>query len=395
MGETANILALWQKARAQGEQVCMATVVHVEGSSYRKPGARMLVTAGGERAGTISGGCLEAEVSRKIWWLTSTGARLEQYQSSFDEDGTGVPWGLGCGGTVWVLLERGPEAVLRAMELGLRTSAAAVIVSRLRGVDGAAGTLAVLSEETAGSSEPLPAALRVSAEAALSAKKSLRLDERYRETDDLPAFFLEYLPPPPRLTIFGAGDDAQPIEQFADALGWRVTVADGRLHMLRRERFPRAAELRLLTYTGDSPLSCAPGLLSASRDDSPGSFQHQALLPGTDPGVHPGDLAVVLTHSFEQDRALLLALLPAPLGYLGILGPRHRTLRLLDEVAPALGWGVEQCMERLRAPVGIDLGARDPASIALSIVAEMQATLAGRQIAVSRYTEAPKPLVHG
>ncbi len=438
MGETAQIVALWRRCSAAGEPVALATVVHVEGSSYRKPGARMLVSSKGERAGTVSGGCLEAEISRKIWWLTAHGPRVEQYQSSFDEDmldADAVPWGLGCGGTVWVLMERDPSAVLQALAAGLEESRAAVIVAALEGE--AVGTRAVLRQgvfagshatsaappaletlcERAAQAAP-PSELHAAAVRAMAGEASLALDAAFESTLDQPAYFVEYLAPAPRLSIFGAGDDAQPIAAFAEALGWRVVVADGRLHLLRRERFPAAAELRLLTYAGaDTPLACVPAASAhvPSLGSSPASaklhagvarhpggqvaalqsenitqgrglsvFAGSSVIPATDPGTVPGDLAVILTHSYEQDRALLTALLPQPLAYLGILGPRHRTLRLLAEVAPTLGRTVDECWRRLRAPVGLDLGARDPASIALAIVAEMQATLTGRQIAVTR-----------
>ena len=431
MGETAQILALWRRAQAHGEKVCLATVVHVEGSSYRKPGARMLVTSGGERAGTISGGCLEAEVSRKAWWLTADGPAVEQYQSSFDEDGGGVPWGLGCGGTVWVLLEQEPTAILCAMEAALESSRAAVIVSRLAAP---AQTLAVVSAQAFAnlelsqapprkrayvSAEKLPAPLRQAAARAFRDCKTLALNETFSPVgtfspieafspaNALPMYFVEYLAPPPRLTIFGAGDDAQPIARFASALGWRVAVADGRSHLLRRERFAEAAELRLLHYPSDpapalSPILC--GLAEAPSGSTPQSIPNPSLpvdakaakavevpqrphfpsIPRVATGIEPGEFAVLLTHSFEQDRALLAALLPTPLPYLGILGPRHRTLRLLEEVAPVIGWTVEQCLTRLHSPIGLDLGGRDPAAIALSIMAEMQAILAGRQVLVSR-----------
>src|SRR5690348_6123716 len=105
--EATRLIELWTRAKERGEEVYLATVVHVQGSSYRKPGARMLVTSGGERAGTISGGCLEAEVSRKIAWHTTNGSSLQSYQSSFDDDNEGVPYGLGCGGTIWVLMQKG------------------------------------------------------------------------------------------------------------------------------------------------------------------------------------------------------------------------------------------------------------------------------------------------
>jgi len=391
-GETAQLLALWRRSQARGEQVCLATVVHVEGSSYRKAGARMLLSSGGERAGTVSGGCLEAEVARKAWWLTANGPALECYQSSLNEDGddesNGVPWGLGCGGTVWVLLERDPTPVLEAVERALAVGEPAVIVTGLElGQGSTPGTLAIVRAQ-AGSLESgqrtLQPSLARAAAIAGEEHRSLKLDIDFAETmpasGKAPTYVVEYLPAPPRLTIFGAGDDAQPVARFAEALGWRVAVADGRSNLLRRERFPDAAELRQLLFAdGDSPLVCG---LNASAHAS--RLDRAAGIPFVETGVRAGELAVLLTHSYEQDRALLGALLPLELKYLGILGPRHRTLRLLGNVAPVLGWTIEQCLQRLHTPVGLDLGARDPASIALAIVAELQATLAGRHIKLAR-----------
>src|SRR6202012_1750338 len=86
MSELRQIVALWCEAKARQEEVCLATVIRVEGSSYRKPGARMLLTSGGQRAGTISGGCLEAEVAKKAWWLTEKGPTVQRYSSFFDDD---------------------------------------------------------------------------------------------------------------------------------------------------------------------------------------------------------------------------------------------------------------------------------------------------------------------
>ena len=417
------MLALWRKARERGERVALATVVHVQGSSYRKPGARMLVTSGGERAGTVSGGCLEAEVSRKIWWLTADGPRVERYHSSFDEDvldGEGVPWGLGCGGTVTLLLEQEPTAVLQALAATLERGLPSVVVARLAHAPGTVlvSTGSSSAEETAAclpDKGPAKAGtememLQQAARRAHCAERSLAADEHFAPTAALPHYFVEYLAPAPHLAIFGAGEDAEPIAAFADALGWRVTVADGRTHMLRPERFPPAAAMRLLTYGGQtSPAACLPafaassqeafrraaampaGLPAAAVPEQPLERERPARLPAVDPGIRPGDLAVILTHSFEQDRALLAALLPQPLGYLGILGPRHRTLRLLGEVAPTIGCSEESCLARLHTPVGLDLGAHDPASIALSIVAEMQAALAGRRVEVTRARRASNP----
>ena len=357
MSEVAHILALWRRARARGEEVCLATVVHVARSSYRKPGARMMLTAGGERAGTISGGCLEAEVSRRAWWLTRNGPAVERYQSSYDEDGEGPAYGLGCGGTLWLLLERDPHTVLAALAASHEDGIPAVVLHRLRSLAGPVGSTVVQEAD---------------------ARRGTVSDED-QGAEELPHAWLERLAPPPRLTIFGAGDDAQPLARFADEIGWRVTVADGRTQLLRAERFPATTRLWPLTYT--EPSTERDGCWPANGVE---------FIPEVESGVSAGEFAVVLTHSYEQDRSLLRALLPAGLRYLGVLGPRHRTARLIGEVAPTLGWTPEQCWSRLHAPVGLDLGTRDPATIALAIAAELQATAAMRRVEVTRLvSEAP------
>lgn len=356
MGERNDLLSLWRRARSRGERVALATVVRTEGSSYRKPGARMLVTAAGERAGTISGGCLEAEVSRKIWWLTSEGPVVQRYQSSFDEDEGEIPWGLGCGGTIWVHLEQEPTAVLNAM------------------TDAEAGIPAFIAFTLEPQAEPAlvlnPGPLG-GAKSILGRKASPSRESTVLRSSNVSTFVEEMLPPP-RLTVFGAGDDSIPIAEFAAKLGWRVTVADGRAHLLQSGKFPPGTELRLLTFDQPAPAACAPSC--------------GVRLPSAhvDTGMQDGDLAVILTHSYEQDRTILGSLLPRTLAYLGILGPRHRTQRLLEEIAPTLGWSNEQCFARLHSPVGLDLGARDPAAIALAIVADLQAALTGRRFSVHR-----------
>ena len=336
MAELRDILAVWKRATTGSEQICLATVVAVEGSAYRRPGARMLLTSAADRAGTISGGCLEAEVIKKAWWLTESGSSIQRYSSFFDDEGE-MPWGLGCGGTVILLLERQPAAtaVLEALRRGHVERTASVIVSRTS--PARPGTALILNH----AGEAVFAADPGEQERALAADALQRRTSRH--TDGL---FVEYLAPPQALCIFGAGDDARPLVDFAATLGWHVTVADGRSNLLRPERFPQAASI-----------VASEEALSALR---------------------PEDAAVVMTHSYEQDRALLQTLLPMKLKYLGMLGPRLRTERLAGEVAPELSLTPKECMERLHAPVGLDLGGHAPVPIALSIVAEIQAVLSGR-----------------
>lgn len=341
MSELQSILTLWKEERRREQEVCVATVVAVEGSSYRKPGARMLITRGGRRAGTVSGGCLEAEIQTKAWWLTESGPVVQRYSSFYDDDSE-MPYGLGCGGTVYVLLERGESAdrILSALDQGLNARRAMVILSAIDAeVCGQVGTrfaLSVDGELLPGSGEGVEAVAL--AKRALIEKKSLWED----------GLFADYVPPRLGLLVVGAGDDALPLVEFAGRLGWHTTVADGRSHLATRERFPMAD----LVLAGKSTSTSIDGLTMTRRD-----------------------AAVILTHSYEQDRAALRALLPSGAEYLGILGPRQRTERLLGEVGPELGLTVEQCRSRLHSPVGLNIAAKDPVSIALAIVAEIYAVM--------------------
>jgi xanthine/CO dehydrogenase XdhC/CoxF family maturation factor len=337
MCELRQILDLWKLASGDGEDVCLATVVGIEGSAYRRPGARMLLTSSGRRAGTISGGCLEAEVAKKAWWLTANGPSIQRYSSFFDDDGD-MPYGLGCGGTVVVLLERG-EPAMHALE-ALRRSVEERTTSVIAASTGtnSPGTALILNEagEVLYSREE-------NLEATAPANEALRT----RNSCQTGEFFVELVAPPPALFVFGAGDDAQPLVEFAAALGWHVTVADGRSQLARPERLPRAARV----------LGLDPALAGAA----------------------PEDAAVVMTHSYEQDRKILRALLGMEIKYIGVLGPRRRTERLLGEISPDLGLTLEECMSRLHTPVGLDLGGHSPAAIALAITAELQAVFTGRE----------------
>jgi xanthine/CO dehydrogenase XdhC/CoxF family maturation factor len=178
------------------------------------------------------------------------------------------------------------------------------------------------------------------------------------------AIFVETVGPPTALIIFGAGNDAQPLARFAAELGWHVTIADPRAAFATAARFPTA-----------------DALVVAPAD------QLAVML-----NPKPGTLVVVMTHHYVHDVPLLHALLSRPLAYLGLLGPKKRAEKILaDLAADRLPITPEQ-RARLHAPVGLDLGADSPEQVALSILAEMQATLSGRNARPLRERTRP---IHG
>lgn len=346
MVDRRRIVRLWK----QGTAKVLVTLVRAEGSSYRRPGAHLLIGSNGaEYAGTISGGCLETEVVRKAAWMVERGALVKRYSTLFD-DTAEIPFGLGCGGVVDLLLEQVDtpecEALLRAMEASLTGSEFRVVtwIPRrgqvlARAVFDAAGRVVFASASLN------PAELDAACSTTLpSAENELCL-------------YLERLSGPQRLFVLGAGDDVKPVVRMASLLGWRVIVADGRAQLARAERFPEAE--RALPIASIQELQ-----------------------------LHAADAVVLMTHSYEQDRTLLTSLLSAPElpGYIGLLGASHRSSLLISEAAAMLGRGVAECCDKVWAPVGLDLGGDGAEAIALAVIAEVHAWREGRLAASRRLT---------
>lgn len=298
----------------------LATLVTVAGSSYRRPGARLLLTANGDRVGSISGGCLEEDVIARARQVAITGrAELLLYDTTTEND---LVWGvgLGCHGVVQVLVEKLPALPRWADTL----------VANFR------------------AHRPTPVGVVWRSDD--PAQLGTRLAKDLPATDAPDGVFVDVVPPPTRLVIFGAGDDAQPLVRFAKDLGWHVTVADPRPDFASSARFPSA----------DAIVVGPAGKLVArvaAPDDA---------------------LAVVMTHHYVHDVPLLRDLLASPLPYIGLLGPKARGERILSDLAKdGLVLSAAQ-RSRVHAPVGLDLGANTPEEVALSIVAEMRAALAAR-----------------
>jgi len=382
MTDLQRILPLWSELEAAAADYVLATVVQVQGSSYRKPGACMLLAPDGRRAGTVSGGCLEAEVARRAWWLTADGPIIQSY-STAEEDGE-LPYGSGCGGVVFLLIERrqtaGPlyQALARAFEVRSPLAVATI----LEGSECGRRAFAGLPRNHSQSLRPAIETHQATIEAHLQdlANQALKgggpIEQAISTNASEVRLWANLYPARPGLWIFGAGDDAQPLLSLARELGWFVTVADGRSHLATRGRFPLADDLRVLKPN----LSEAPPANSSANPQSSFDNLHPA-------DFRSNDTVVLMTHSFEQDARILAFLLAGeiPLPYIGVLGPQRRTRELLAEASrllnlPAISASaadarVEHWLVQLHAPMGLDLGAESPQTIALSVVAEIQKTL--------------------
>ena len=344
MRELNAILEAWRESpQASG---VLATVVHVEGSAYRRPGARMLIRSDGSRVGTISGGCLEGDVARKAGWWTAGGDPVLRVYDTMSDDDAVWEFGLGCRGRIHVLLEPvatpGARALLEHLSNSQEARQETVVATVVRAA----------SDSTYRTGEHLfefPLEIAAEARETLAGKCSRLLHLPYAD------IFLEYFGPTQRLVIFGAGHDAIPLVTVAAMLGWSVTVADVRSGYAKPERFPGAGCVAVLPPSGDA---------------SSIAINH--------------DTAVVfMTHNLGLDIRLLPQVMALRPRYFGLLGPWKRTELLFEEA------GLAPHGANLHAPIGLDLGGDSAEAIAIAIVAEIQATLAGRTGGSMRWRNDP------
>jgi len=329
---------------ARGQAFALATLLATEGSTYRKAGTQMLIAAGREPLGLLSGGCLEADLIEHARAVVETGvARHAEYDMRGEDDRLfGI--GSGCEGAMRVMLQRvGPEEDWQPL-----AAMAACVETR------AGGAVAIVVDGTAtgrawwpGGGDapwPEPATVRTARDAA--AAGVLPRLVAFTAGVERSAALVIPLPPPPLLLLCGAGADARPLAQQAIALGFAVTVCDHRPALLDAARFPHCR------------LSCQP------------AREFSRL-----PDIADCDAAIVMSHHLDADLAYLEALAACgTIGYVGLLGPAPRRDRLLA----SLGARAAHLEGRLRAPMGLDIGARTPEAIALAAAGELHAWFAGR-----------------
>ncbi len=353
MSELQEVLRAIQEGAERGDELALATVVAIRGSTYRREGARLLVPADGVPVGTISGGCLEGEVcdiASQV--MAERRPRLLHFDLTADDEAV-WGWGLGCNGVIDVFVEPAERAVQMAgaIRRAIDDERELVAVTVIRAPQGSELAGARILVEPDGSTEgslgdvDLDDRAKDAAHAALQAGASRTVEL----APDVEAF-VEVLLPPVRLLVCGAGHDAIPLVRFASGLGWRVDVADDRAAFLTHERFPEA---RSFVQT------------------EPNEVTERA-------GVDARTYAVVMTHNFMRDKDYLRSLLGSPAAYIGMLGPNERFVKLLDELRRE---GYETNPDDLRvvhSPAGLDVGAEGPEEIAWAVTAEVLAVRSGR-----------------
>ncbi|GAB2643455.1 XdhC/CoxI family protein [Psychrobacter pocilloporae] len=394
MNQVADILKLASEAQQQGVDAVLATVVHTEGSAYRRAGAMMLICEDGRSVGMISGGCLEPHIIKRAFWLTRDGANVQVYQTGDDieyadngqaqvainkeagdtddlDDLDGMDFdelnfGLGCNGRVHVLFERlATAAPFLESVRQVRRHQQPVMVATLIRNNGCQNTeLQVglrINLDEYHNSENLPKQEIINpsnimadiveklAEYKLSESNTeyvtIKTDEATTE------WLVQRLQPQLRLLICGAGNDVMPLVTMAKLQDWHVTVIDSRAQYATRMRFPQADAVMSLS------LEDSDTLLTLSKNAA----------------------IALMSHSLTQDRARLAILLAHAQNYryLGQLGPRYRTERLINEISanmdhPAI---LDTGVQKLHYPIGYKLGGDGPEALALGIMAQINAVM--------------------
>ena len=357
MSEISDVLGAIESLHARGEKMALATIVAVRGSTYRRPGARLLVPEQGELIGNISGGCLENDVANVARIVMHEGmARVVSFDLTADDEAV-WGWGLGCNGAIELFVEPAEKAaeVAGALRVALEEerpiSMVTVLDSSVPGVDQGNRLLVRPDGSAEGSlGDPtLDAAAKASAVELLSGDRS-EIRTLAGSSGEAKAF-IEVLEPPLRLLVCGAGHDAAPLVRAAEGLGWHPIVVDDRGEFLNRERFPEAAGFVQLEGPEDV-VKVAP--------------------------IDERTFVVVMTHNFMRDKDYVRSLLGSPATFIAMLGPGARTERLLSELREEGTAIADEDLERIHGPAGLDVGAEGPEEIAAAIVAEIVAVKRGR-----------------
>ena len=363
-----DIIIAFDKAQSKGKQAALATVVSVEGSSYRKEGARMLITEEGELTGAISGGCLEGDALRKaLFVMHEKKAKLVIYDTS-NEDDVEVGFQLGCNGIIHVLIEPinsdellNPISLLKEVVNTRQAVILTTMFSLNRNVIQKGTCLLLKADGTVLNTlnDDSLASLVMGDMRTVLATDNSSIKTYVNENIELTAF-VNIIKPQIALILIGAGNDAIPIVKMGELLGWKVTVADGRPDYANKKRFSSGCQV--VVTKPEKIFSCL-------------DLDSQTIF-------------VLMTHNYNYDLAMLRQLLQLDVRYIGILGSRGKISRMVEELINE-GIDVEKKLSKIYSPVGLDIGAESPEEIALSIVSEIQSVLSGHPVKHLRFQDNP------
>ncbi|HSI68623.1 MAG TPA: XdhC/CoxI family protein [Gillisia sp.] len=369
MRELDAIILQYELLKEQAVECVLATVVHVEGSSYRRAGARMLVDEYGNITGAISGGCLEGDALRKaLHAMHQQKNKLVTYDTS-DEDDAVIGAQLGCNGIIQVLFEPlNYEDKLNPCELlkqviSMKQQLAIVVQFNLNKQKHQPGTKFILSNnsEIIGRKPKENLCNHILNHAGWTLINNQSCFADYFFEGETHHIFIQNYLPPVKLIIVGAGNDAQILAQQANLLGWDVIVTDGRPTHANKDRFNSSCQVLV---------SKPEQTLENIEVDNRSCF-------------------VLMSHNYNYDLSVLKLLLGKKIPYIGILGPLKKYQRMLKDLEEE-GLEVEkEDANKIYAPVGLEIGSETPAEIGLSILAEIQSVLTGKSARPLREKSSP------
>lgn len=358
MKEIREIIKAFDLAQKEGKQTALATVVKVVGSSYRGPGARMLVTEDGQLTGAISGGCLEGDALRKAQLVMFQKQSMVVTYDTTDDDDSKFGVGLGCNGIIHILIEPldlsqkdNPLDLLKACIQDRKDRVLITIFDLNNKRSAQIGTCMLWENvEERGSlsgCENIASDLKSDAQKVLTSKKS---QIQTYQVNNLSAF-IELIRAPISIVIVGAGNDAIPLVDLSRILGWEITLVDGRVSYANPERFPHVNHI----------IVCKADELADSV-----TWDSRTVV-------------VMMTHNFNYELTVLKRLIPFEIPYLGVLGPKKKLDKMLEALKKEGLNLPEKELMRVFGPVGLDIGAESPEEIALSVLAEIKAVLEGKK----------------
>jgi len=329
MRESEIIIQEWKRAVEDQKNFALATVVSVNGSAYRRSGAKMLIREDGKWFGAISGGCLEGDALRKARMVISSKVpKLVTYDTINEESAKSLGVGLGCEGIIEVLIEPDStslQSYFKNLQEALNADQELVIYLKLP-----TDSIEIERQYPSSFSEPW-------AQKALEIKSSFFIEQENEN------WFVEFIPKANKLYIFGAGYDAIPVAELAASIGWKVIVNDDCAAHLIPKRF-----------------ACAENMVCGTPDLVIRDYQFDEQ-----------SAALLISHNFEFDLKALKSLLPTDVPYIGILGPNKRAQKLYDALAEENFVVTDAHKIRIFAPVGLHIGAETPSEIAISIISEI------------------------
>lgn len=366
MKDQKAIVEAFRKVEFTHHKAAVATVVKVRGSSYRSPGARMLITDDGKWVGSISGGCLEGDALRKARQVMQDEKPLTVTYDTREESNQNLGIGLGCNGIIDVLIEpaapnddKNPVKLFESL-LDIKQPLALATIFSSPHHNGEKLLITSQKESKITFSDPnLNELVTVDLLKVFDSQRSEA--KEYRLKGHTIEVFIELIQPSIALIIFGGGFDARPVSQLAKSLGWNVSVTDECVAHIAPVFFPSVDKLSLC----------------------------QREYVDRDFNITMYTACVLMSHNYEYDRDVLKKLLRSPAPYIGILGPRKRFDKMTDEFS---GSGIKitaDDLHRIHSPIGLDIGAEAPDEIAVSIIAEIQGKFANRSGGFLKYRKAP------